>query len=226
MELKEGKYYQIDPELIGEEGTNRYWNKHINELVKSGRQNWISHGALLISSKCYKEGDEHIDRLTYGTPIKLYISYQDLINKYVKELPEFTGFKEGYYYRYWRSDNKSILSYMSEEMKSIIDGKWRKCISVIRFQEAEFEGHSGAWSWFNHSQGDNFHEFYQEMSPEEYERRYRCKEILEKIKEVATVINNHTSSYIGIPGCASVPIPARLKDDSIYVKKYKIKRLG
>lgn len=58
-------------------------------------------------------------------------------------------FKEGYYYRVWPPTDNAFTN-ITKLMKSMLDGKWRKCkdVSDKSSTGAEFEGISGGyWFW-------------------------------------------------------------------------------
>lgn len=94
------------------------------------------------------------------------------------ELPDFTGFKKGYYYRYWRTDGKKPFFCVSS-MERMFDGDWRECkggdlSGVVHCANIESIGY---WSWFNSTNRnstdiESFYDFYEEISSEGYYKKF------------------------------------------------------
>ena len=85
-----------------------------------------------------------------------------------KGVKEFTGFKEGWYYRYKRTDSKKPEGFVSD-MGFFFDGNWHKCLKTDSINYCYCYFDESAWFWF-YSGSENFHDFYEEMSPEKYHR--------------------------------------------------------
>jgi hypothetical protein len=157
MEFKEGKYYKIDPKYLNTISSSLATDT--GTLIRSESQNWLYEEGHLISSV------SDSNRTTGFVSFNVLACNGD--NSFIKELPEFTGFKKGYYYRYWRKDGERHKRSVAG-MNFFFIGDWFKC-EIALGQRAKFENVNALWYW-----GDNgvFHRYYQEMSPEEYERKF------------------------------------------------------
>lgn len=237
MDLIKGKYYKIDPELIVEDIQSRNWNPVVNDAVKNKNQNWIADSrGVLLSSVLYK-GGEH--RESVGIAIT-----KKLREQFVYELPAFTGFKEGYYYRYWRSDGKisEVNPFFNGRNCDFYNGSWYKCVYVEHRSYASFEGiKGGLWNLFYSTDDkENFHEFYQEMSPDEY---YNKEYIKQTYQESTSVLRDPYPSYalsssIAYTDNATVEIDNMIlktlgfknlqekKEEIPFIKKTKVKMLS
>jgi hypothetical protein len=205
MLFKEGKYYQIDPKLF----PYGRWRAKIDEAVKNGNQNWILNRSISSGTLECSTPDKSTIAITFPFPIS--IQYTDCI----KELPEFKGFKKGYYYRYWRSDSKYPSCFVYD-MKPFFDGNWHCCKSAGRLSVTIFDSvPNGSYCYF--STPENFHEFYQELSPEEYNRLLQEKDFFVNID----TNNQKTTSTNGI----KEHIVDSTESNNIFVSKTKIRKL-
>jgi len=154
---KVGKYYKIDKQCI-----DFFMKKNLSpDFVFKCENSFDGYSMLLVQGK------------------KVAIDKQDY--SYLAELPDFTEVKKGYYYRYWRTDGEKPSSY-SYYIKGMLDNNWHKCEESGEISQFAIIENMGVRFWFDPPM-ENFYDYYEEISPEEYEKTDQYKKQIEGMKK-------------------------------------------